>query len=521
MAKQDEESQLDRRDFLRFLSSGALTLASGGLLVGCGGGGGGSSSGGGGTNSPPSTGPGGTVLFSLTQPITAAGGQVTDTTRKINVVVPAASLTAPTNVQLQVGVSQRANVIPPNYTGNPNSVDVALDPTALAAGQSIQVQISAPGPYDAFGSMMLATNDNGTTIPLAVTYDAGSNMLTGSITTEQFQSLASSAAPHLASAHAMHARPHDLGGILHSIGVFVATIVRVVSPASGTFFVYRTGSNSFESLDGDSMAGQRIAVVVHGIFSNHTDMNALGGMLSGNSAGNSYDAVWCYEYNFGAHIADNGHIFAQMLSAQIASGAQSVDIIAHSMGGLVSRWALEQEGLGSNVKRLITLDTPHEGVPVLAAQLFVYIISGVTGLNIPGIIPGINDLGAPLVIGGVSTPSFLTTLNTGDSPYKVTADYYTSAGTDYSSYVTYGIPAGKILNTELGGGASDGIVPQYSALSPVLSRKSASWAQHPDTHTTIKTLNHHQIGIPDPANQSVVLQMLRAWLVTSQGVTIK
>lgn len=106
-------------------------------------------------------------------------------------------------------------------------------------------------------------------------------------------------------------------------------------------------------------------------------MNALGGMLTGNSAANNYDAVWCYEYNFGAHIADNGHVFAQQLSALMAARAQSVDIIAHSMAGLVSRWALEQEGLGLNINRLITLDTPHEGVPVLALQLFVYVLSGV------------------------------------------------------------------------------------------------------------------------------------------------
>lgn len=64
-------------------------------------------------------------------------------------------------------------------------------------------------------------------------------------------------------------------------------------------------------------------------------------------------------------------------------------------------------------------------------------------------------------------------------------------------------------------------MPQKSALSPVLSRKSASWAQHPETHTAVKPLNHHQIGIPDSVNQAVVLQMLRSWLVTTQGVTIQ
>lgn len=59
MANQDDKlSQLRRRDFLRLLSGGALTLASGGLLTGCGGGGGGSSSSDGGSTPPVSLSPG-------------------------------------------------------------------------------------------------------------------------------------------------------------------------------------------------------------------------------------------------------------------------------------------------------------------------------------------------------------------------------------------------------------------------------------------------------------------------------
>ena len=510
------EIRIDRREVLRMLVGGVLALSSASILAGCGGGGGGDASGGGGT--PPGGGP---TAFTVTQPVTSAGGLVTDPTSKISIVIPANSLTAPSNVQLLVGTSQRANVVPPKYAGNPNSVDVALDPAALAAGQSFQIQIPAPGPYDAFGTMMIATNDKGALISLPLTYDAGSNMLTGSMTTEQFHSLASPATGHLVTEHAVAmSHPHSLGDLIHSVGIFAVTVSRIAGPADGTFFVYRSSSKSFESLNGDSMNGLRVAVVVHGIFSKHSDMNALGEMLQ-NEVGNSYDAVWCYEYNFGAQIADNGHVFAQKLTAQIAAGAQSIDIVAHSMGGLVSRWALEQEGLGTFIKRLITLDTPHEGTPVLALQLLVYAISVVPGVDIAGLIPGINDLGAPVVIAGLTLPSFLTTLNAGDSPYKSTADYYTSAGTEFSDYVSLGIPTGQILNNVLAGGANDGIVPQYSALSPVLSSKSASWAQHPDTHTAIKPLNHHQIGIPDPGNQDLVLQMLRAWLVTTQGVIIQ
>jgi triacylglycerol esterase/lipase EstA (alpha/beta hydrolase family) len=47
------------------------------------------------------------------------------------------------------------------------------------------------------------------------------------------------------------------------------------------------------------------------------------------------------------------------------SGAAEVDIIAHSMGGLVARAFLCKAGATGGVARLITLGTPHQGTEVL------------------------------------------------------------------------------------------------------------------------------------------------------------
>lgn len=41
-----------------------------------------------------------------------------------------------------------------------------------------------------------------------------------------------------------------------------------------------------------------------------------------------------------------------------------VDIIAHSMGGLDSRWAVEKQGAAQYVDDLVTLGTPHQGTYV-------------------------------------------------------------------------------------------------------------------------------------------------------------
>ena len=46
------------------------------------------------------------------------------------------------------------------------------------------------------------------------------------------------------------------------------------------------------------------------------------------------------------------------------TGADSVDVVAHSMGGLVARAYVRQRGRASGIARLVTLGTPHQGTLV-------------------------------------------------------------------------------------------------------------------------------------------------------------
>ncbi len=46
-----------------------------------------------------------------------------------------------------------------------------------------------------------------------------------------------------------------------------------------------------------------------------------------------------------------------------ASGAEKVDLVAHSMGGVVAAWYMQQLGGRDKVRRLITLGTPWQGTP--------------------------------------------------------------------------------------------------------------------------------------------------------------
>jgi pimeloyl-ACP methyl ester carboxylesterase/uncharacterized protein involved in tolerance to divalent cations len=83
--------------------------------------------------------------------------------------------------------------------------------------------------------------------------------------------------------------------------------------------------------------------------------------------------IYLYRYTSYKHVAYNAKIFRDLLTnvsstTDLGKGFQKDDgitIMAHSMGGMVSRAMIEEwEGLGENaekLKRLITLDTPHHG----------------------------------------------------------------------------------------------------------------------------------------------------------------
>jgi pimeloyl-ACP methyl ester carboxylesterase len=64
-------------------------------------------------------------------------------------------------------------------------------------------------------------------------------------------------------------------------------------------------------------------------------------------------------------------LVAEVAAANGLEGDDTVDLVAHSMGGLVCRLALEDDETSRRVRRLVTLGTPHRGTHVaryLASQ---------------------------------------------------------------------------------------------------------------------------------------------------------
>ncbi|SCE83851.1 Alpha/beta hydrolase family protein [Micromonospora haikouensis] len=112
--------------------------------------------------------------------------------------------------------------------------------------------------------------------------------------------------------------------------------------------------------------------------------------------------VWIYQLpglGFG-DIADSARAFSAYVDqVRAATGAARVDLVAHSEGGLVSRYLIRNLGGGTRVGRYVSLGTPHYGTYVADIAKFLGLGSclGIVACQ-------------QMAIGS----SFLTALNDGD-----------------------------------------------------------------------------------------------------------
>jgi len=68
------------------------------------------------------------------------------------------------------------------------------------------------------------------------------------------------------------------------------------------------------------------------------------------------------------HNAKRVGVAVERLKAR--SGAKTVDLVAHSMGGIVARYYVQMLGGESSIRNLITLATPHQGIPWARYSVF-------------------------------------------------------------------------------------------------------------------------------------------------------
>jgi pimeloyl-ACP methyl ester carboxylesterase len=141
----------------------------------------------------------------------------------------------------------------------------------------------------------------------------------------------------------------------------------------------------------------KVLLVIHGLCMNdlqwqHTTAD---GSVQGHTAALAaagYTPVFV-RYNTGLHTSDNGHALAQQLHNLVTHwpvAVREITVLAHSMGGLVTRSAVHHAQSTSQpqsgtayawlplLKNIVFLGTPHHGAPLERAGNWVDVILGST-----------------------------------------------------------------------------------------------------------------------------------------------
>jgi len=76
---------------------------------------------------------------------------------------------------------------------------------------------------------------------------------------------------------------------------------------------------------------------------------------------NGHRRIYAFNHDQGS-IEEHAEDLKDFVDAVLqATGEDRVDLVAHSIGGLISRYAVQRLGLDQKVRTLVTLATPHQG----------------------------------------------------------------------------------------------------------------------------------------------------------------
>ncbi|MEI8143388.1 MAG: hypothetical protein WCG48_02095 [Candidatus Berkelbacteria bacterium] len=111
----------------------------------------------------------------------------------------------------------------------------------------------------------------------------------------------------------------------------------------------------------------RVAVLVHGFNSDAGAMTLLADKLISASL---YGRIYVYSYDWRRRIEDTGADFANRLTTLSGQGVK-IDVLAHSMGVLVSRYAFEKCDATFGIDQFIGICGPNNGSYLARADLVV------------------------------------------------------------------------------------------------------------------------------------------------------
>ncbi len=135
----------------------------------------------------------------------------------------------------------------------------------------------------------------------------------------------------------------------------------------------------------------RVVLLIHGLCMNDRQWER-NGHDHGAALARELDVTPVYlHYNTGRHVSENGRELADLLEALLASWPApepELAILAHSMGGLVARSALQLGAEAGHtwparLRQLVFLGTPHHGAPLERGGSWVDLLLGVSPYTAP------------------------------------------------------------------------------------------------------------------------------------------
>ncbi|HKC50597.1 MAG TPA: alpha/beta fold hydrolase [Myxococcota bacterium] len=122
--------------------------------------------------------------------------------------------------------------------------------------------------------------------------------------------------------------------------------------ASGLLLPFGASSSQWRS---PRLRAQRTVVLVHGYLSNRSAMFPLAAYLRVRG----FDQVLSFNYPSTQGVERGARELREFLRRRVRGGR--IDLVCHSLGGLVARAYLQELGGARRVDRCITLGTPHSG----------------------------------------------------------------------------------------------------------------------------------------------------------------
>jgi len=154
-------------------------------------------------------------------------------------------------------------------------------------------------------------------------------------------------------------------------------------------FWWLIGSSYAATVEGVGKArgGRHPVILLHGFAMNRTNWVWVGSRLAAHGIGPLYATSYFSPQAVSRSALHLKHFIERVVARE---DAERVDIVAHSLGGIVARFYIERLGGARRVGRLVTIGSPHRGT----AHSTVFGWVGSAREMAPGS-PFLDDLGTP------------------------------------------------------------------------------------------------------------------------------